>query len=103
MRGIYTFPLSTATRAQKIVCVSANAFVKGVVIFIQVFQVSDALARRSFPGGHAAQHQEGVKPQETNDDETTDDQDKEVNEEQDVHLEPVPPERLVGDCVPGEQ
>ena len=99
--GIHTFPLATATWAQEIVRVSANAFVKGVVIFIQVFQVGDALAGSCLPRGHAPQHQKGVKPQESDDDEPADDQDEEVNEEQDVGLEPVSPQSLEGNAMPG--
>ena len=101
--GVHTFPLPTATRAQEVVHVSANALVKGVVILVQVFQVGDALARRCLPGGHTSQHQIGVEPQETDDNEPADDQDEEVDEEQDVDLEPFPPQRLVGDSMPGEQ
>ena len=73
MSGVHPLPLTVTTGAQEVIHVDAHTLVEGIIVFVQVLQVGDALTRRSLPGGQTSQHEEGVEPQKADDDEAADD------------------------------
>ena len=101
MSRVRSLPVSDTTGTQEVEDISAAALIKWVVGLVQVSQVADAIVRHHFPGGLSHHHQIGVEAEQAKHDDPGQDQNNEINEEYNIHLEPLLPFPLVHNGIPG--